>query len=148
MHRSWAYILMIVATVVGGSVLLWPLPPTVQIQDVQAPEKTAPPPRAESAAAPRNKAAGKQPGGPAKQEAAPEVVKQFPAQNTVSKRLGPPPRPGAEAGKPAPMAAPRPGAATPERKWGVPPPPPRPGTGAPPRPASPPSRPPGADKPK
>lgn len=119
MRRSWAYVLMIVATLAGGSALLWPLPPTVQIEEVSLPTAARPAsPARPDAPAPRNKAAGKPaagpPGGAAKQEA-PALVKRFPTQNTALKRLAPPPRPGAAGAAPVVPPAPRPGAALPPR---------------------------------
>lgn len=99
---------MIVATLVGGSALLWPLPPTVEIQEVAPPAgRPAVAPRPENAPAPqpRVKGAGRanaaqpsaQPAAPPKQEP-PAAVKRFPTQNTALKRLAPPPRPGADVG--------------------------------------------------
>jgi len=121
MRRSWAYVLMIVATLVGGSALLWPLPPTVRIEEMALPAaKPVASPRPEISPA-RNRAAAKAaagaapPGAAAKQEA-PALVKRFPTQNTSLQRLAPPPRPGADAGgTPMLPAAPRPGAALPTR---------------------------------
>ncbi len=117
---------MIVATLAGGSALLWPLPPTVQIEEVSLPAAARPAlsPRPDSPA-PRNKAAGKPAAGGAggagaaakQQEAPPAVVKRFPTQNTALKRLAPPPRPGSEPVSPPimPPPAPRPGAGLPPR---------------------------------
>lgn len=120
MRRSWAYVLMIVATLAGGSALLWPLPPTVRIEEVYVPgaARPAPSPRPEAASSPRNKGASR--AGSAAAAAKPEppaVVKRFPVQNTSLKRLTPQPRPGENAGGVAvpSQAAPRPGAAMPPR---------------------------------
>jgi len=103
MRRSWAYVVMIVATLIGGSVLLLPLPPTVQIEEV-APSagKSAAPARPESPPPPQPRAkaparAAGQASTPPPQEP-PAAVKRFPTQNTALKRLAPPPTPGTEAG--------------------------------------------------
>lgn len=112
--------MMIVATLAGGSALLWPLPPAVQIEEVTLPAAARPAlPVRPDGPSPRNKAAAKAaagaPGAAPKPEA-PALAKRFPTQNTALKRLAPPPRPGAEPGTaPVVPPAPRPGAALPPR---------------------------------
>ncbi len=107
---------MIAATIAGGSALLWPLPPTVQIEEVTLlANRPVSPPRPEGAAPQRNKASSKS-SAAAKQEV-PAPVKHFPVQNTSLQRLAPPPRPGGEGSGAVPLLPPslRPSAALPPR---------------------------------
>jgi hypothetical protein len=85
MVRSWAYILMVAATLAGVVALVWPSPKVQIIEDIAMPVKSAPA-RAEPPAKPA-KAASK----PAKRETEPApapaaVVKKMPAPNTTTRR--------------------------------------------------------------
>jgi len=92
MYRSWAYILMVVATLAGVVGLLWPSPSVRTIEEIAMPARSAPA-RAE-APAKAAKAAGKPAQGAkpaARAEAAPAppaVVKRMPPQTTSTKRAG------------------------------------------------------------
>lgn len=95
MYRSWAYILMVGATLAGMVGLLWPSPKVMTIEDIAMPARSAS--RAE-APAKAPKAPGKSPAKPARTEAAPAspaapappaVVERMPAQTTTTKRAGP-----------------------------------------------------------
>jgi len=129
MYRSWAYILMVVATLAGVVGLLWPSPAVRTIEDIAMPVRTAP--RAE-APAKAPKAAGKAPAKPARPEPAPAaVVKKMPSQTTTTKRAGPVLQNGLqpnmfggragegilERGGPAAGAQPKPGAVVPPRPF-------------------------------
>jgi len=131
MYRSWAYILMVVATLAGVVGLLWPSPAVRTIEDIAMPTRTAP--RAE-APAKAPKAAGKSPAKPARTEPAPAppaVVKKMPPQTTATKRAGAVPQNGLQPNMlgqsanegildrkvPAPAAPPQPGAVVPPRPF-------------------------------
>jgi len=91
MYRSWAYILMVGATLVGVVALLWPSPEVRSIEDIASAARQ-PPPRAESPAKPAKppaKAAQAKAASKAAAEAPPAVVKRIPPQNTSTKRAGP-----------------------------------------------------------
>lgn len=87
MYRSWAYILMIAATLVGVVALLWPSPPARTIEEIVPVAREAAP-RAEAPAkapkAPKSPPAAKTPAKPA-----PPVVAKMPAANTTAKRAAP-----------------------------------------------------------
>lgn len=116
MVRSWAYILMIAATLAGVVALVWPSPEVQVIEEIAMPAR-APAPRAEAPQKPAKAAANKAPQA-AKKEAAPvpAVVKDMPAPNTTTKRqyakpdngMQPSPfsRTGSEGAKPAEPARP------------------------------------------
>ncbi|MFN2428126.1 MAG: hypothetical protein ABR587_16955, partial [Candidatus Binatia bacterium] len=83
---SWAYILMVGATLAGVVGLLWPSPAVRTIEEIAMPSRA--PARAEAPAKPKPapKAAAK----PVRPEAAPPaVVKRMPAQTTATRRAGP-----------------------------------------------------------
>jgi hypothetical protein len=142
MYRSWAYILMVVATLAGVVGLLWPSPQVRTIEDIAMPARSAP--RAE-APAKAPKAPGKSPAKPPRVEAPapPAVVKRMPVQTTSTKRAGPLLENGLQPnmfgrpvgadildrGDPPGAAPPKPGNPSSAR----PPSPPRPSTEQPPR---------------
>jgi hypothetical protein len=141
MYRSWAYILMIAATLVGVVALLWPSPPVRTIEDIASVEQAAPA-RAEAPAkapkAPKPAPAAKAPAKPAP----PPVVDRMPAANTLAKRAAPVLQNGLQPnlfGKPAGEAAPPAAVAKPAAKPGAP-------VSA--RPVLPPRPAPGADRPE
>jgi hypothetical protein len=135
MVRSWAYILMIAATLAGVVALVWPSPEVQTIEEIAMPAR-APAPRAEAPQKPA-KAAAKA-AQPAKKEAAPPaapaVVKDMPAPNTTTKRqyskpdngMQPSPfsRTGSESATGRPAEPPKP--ANPSAPHGAPPRPPMP----------------------
>jgi len=92
MYRSWAYILIVMATLVGIVALLWPSPQVRSIEEIASAAKE--PPRGEAPAKsakpgakqPSSKPAAK-PATPA--PAPPAVVKKMPAPNTTTRRAGP-----------------------------------------------------------
>jgi hypothetical protein len=92
MYRSWAYILMIAATLVGVVALLWPSPRVQTISQIQtAARDTAPRPEPPSkpvkpAAKTPAKPAAKPTGMPA---APPSVLKKMPSSNTTTERATP-----------------------------------------------------------
>lgn len=91
MYRSWAYILMMVATLIGAVALVWPSP---QVRTIEEIAMTPPvPPRAETAGKsvkPVKPAPGaKPPSKAAAASAPPAVIKRIPPQNTSTKRAGP-----------------------------------------------------------
>ncbi len=83
MRRTWGYIVMAVATLVGVAALMLPLPETF------APSQPAPPPVVKKQkAAPvvrKSKTGGKAAKGAPK---VPEPVKKIPKMDSVKKRLG------------------------------------------------------------
>jgi hypothetical protein len=88
MVRSWAYILMVAATLAGLVALVWPSPKVQTIEEIAMPVRTAPT-RAEPASKPAKTAARTPPA--AKREPAPAptpaaVAKKMPAPNTTTKR--------------------------------------------------------------
>jgi hypothetical protein len=135
MYRSWAYILMVVATLAGVVALLWPSPPVRTIGEIAMPARGA----AVRAEAPAKAAKSAQ--GGAKQGARaepapvpPAVLKRIPLQNTSTKRAGPPVQNGLQpnnSGKP-PAEGARLGGQAPAAR-----PPARPGTAVTARPAAP-----------
>jgi hypothetical protein len=132
MYRSWAYILMVVATLAGVVGLLWPSPQVRTIEDIAMPARSAP--RAE-APAKAPKAAGKSPAKPPRAEPAaapPAVVKRIPPQTTSTKRAGPVLQNGLQPG----ILSRMPIAPTPDRGGSAGAAPPKPGSTAPPRPPS------------
>lgn len=140
MYRSWAYILMIIATLVGVVALLWPSPAVRTIEDIASVEREAPPVRAEAPAkapkAPKPAPAAKAPAKPVP----PPVVDRMPTANTLAKRAAPVLQNGLQPnlfGKPAGEAPPPP-AAKPAA---------RPGAPVSARPVLPPRSAPGADRP-
>lgn len=136
MYRSWAYILMVMATLVGVVALLWPSPQVRTISEIasvprEEPRVEAPPKPPKPAIKPPQP---KTPPKPAAAPAAPAVVRKMPAPNTTTRRAAPVLQNGLEPnmfGKPAgqapdlvpPPAPPRPGGLTARP---VPPPPPPP----------------------
>ena len=128
MYRSWAYILMVLATLVGIVALLWPSPEVQTIEQIAAvtrdvAPRTEPPPKP---AKPVAKAQGKPAAKPAPPPPPPPVVKQMPAPNTTTHRAGPlvqngmdqgvfgqlnQPGPGITPPQPPPPGAPSPGMA-------------------------------------
>ena len=150
MYRSWAYILMVAATLVGVVALLWPSPQQRSIEDLASvsreasPRAEAPPKAAKPSAKPGAKSAAK----PAA-AVPPAVVKRVPQSNTVTRRGGAMIQNGIQQGpfnQPIPESAlppAPPGAATPPKPGApvsarplVPPRPPA-GPGQPTRPAAP-----------
>ena len=119
MYRSWAYILMAVATLAGVVALIWPGPSVRTIEEISLPVRPAP--RAEAPARP-NKAAkpAKSSSRNTPKPAPPAVVERMPRQNTATRRaapvlqnglqptmnLGNPDAMGAGKGTPAPPGAP------------------------------------------
>ncbi|HEY2774765.1 MAG TPA: hypothetical protein VGK20_12025 [Candidatus Binatia bacterium] len=107
MYRSWAYILMVIATLVGIVALVWPSPQVRTIEEIAMPSAGhTPVPHAEAAGkAPKNAGramqnkpnakgsaaagagAGKTP--PAAAAPAPTVVTHLPASNTTTRRAAP-----------------------------------------------------------
>jgi len=89
MYRSWAYILMMVATLAGVVGLLWPSPQVRTIEEIAMPVRNVPraepPPKTPKPAAKPAAAAKRQEPAPAP----PAVVKRIPAQNTSTKRATP-----------------------------------------------------------
>lgn len=138
MNRSWAYILMIVATLVGVVALLWPSPNVLTIAEVAPAPREAAAPRAETPArAPKAAksapAAATAPVKPAPPPP-PPVVSHMPSASTLAKRATPQIQNGMGPnlfGKPAGEAPPHPSPAPP-------PPGPRPGAPASARPVLPP----------
>lgn len=136
MNRSWAYILMIVATLVGVVALLWPSPDVLTIAEVAPAPREAAAPRSEVPArapkAAKPAPAAKAPAKPA--PAAPPVVSHMPSASTLAKRATPQIQNGMGPnlfGKPVGEAPPHPSP--------VPPPPgPRPGAPVSARPVLPP----------
>ena len=85
MYRSWAYILMMAATLAGVIALAWPSPEVRTIEEIAMPSRA--PARAEPAPKPKGQVkAGA--AKPAKPEPPPEVVKRMPEQTTATKRAG------------------------------------------------------------
>ena len=111
MYRSWAYILMLVATLAGVVALVWPSPEVRTIEEIAMPARTAP--RSEAPAKPAKAAKAAQAAKPAPKPAAPvppAVAKHVPAPNTTTHRAGPVLEKGMPQnllGKPAPGAAAR-----------------------------------------
>jgi hypothetical protein len=97
MYRSWAYILMVLATLVGVVALVWPSPQVRTIEEIAAPAHE-PAPKAEAPAKPPKAAAkGGQANKPPKPAPAlppppPPAVKHMPQPNTTTKRAGAGPR--------------------------------------------------------
>jgi hypothetical protein len=140
MYRSWSYILMVVATLVGLVALLWPSPQVFHVAEDAPPAQVRPaaPPRAEAPPAKAPKGGAKAAGPKAPEP--PPVAKKVPPQNTTAKRLAPTApggmqpnlfgKPGPEGAKPgAPPPKPS-GAAKPSAGPRPPGTPPRPTTGA------------------
>jgi hypothetical protein len=130
MVRSWAYILMIAATLAGLVALVWPSPKVQTIEEIAMPARTAPT-RAEPAPKPA-KAAAKSPQG-GKRDAPPApapaaVARKMPAPNTATRRQLAQPENGMQ---PSPFSKLNKDAAQPQKN------PPPIDTGAPPRPAMP-----------
>lgn len=152
MYRSWAYILMVAATLVGVVALLWPSPQQRSIEELASVTHEAPP-RAEAppkASKPSAKPGARSASKPAAAAAAPPaVVKRVPQSNTVTKRGGamiqngiqqgpfnqPIPESALPPAPPGAVIAPKPGAPVTARPL-VPPRPPA-GPGQPTRPAAP-----------
>jgi len=90
MYRSWAYILMIVATLVGVVALVWPSPTVRTIEDIASLSRDAAPARAE-APAKTPKAAKAAAAKPAPKPAPPPppAVAHMPAATTLAKRSAP-----------------------------------------------------------
>ena len=93
MIRSWGYILMVIATLAGGSALLWPSPEAPQIEEITAPIR-APKPEASARPAKASAKPEKSPKAAAREEAAPapeppSMAKRIPAQNTPTRRAAP-----------------------------------------------------------
>jgi hypothetical protein len=90
MYRSWAYILMIGATLIGMVALLWPSPVVRTIEDTAATVDAAPS-RADGAGksgkAPKAASAAKPPAKPVAPP--PAVVGKMPAANTTIRRAAP-----------------------------------------------------------
>lgn len=88
MGRSWAYILMVAATLAGAVALLWPSPQVPTIEEIAMPEKA---PRAEAPArAPKAAAARPAQGAKAPKAEAPEpAAKRIPPMNTSTRRTEP-----------------------------------------------------------
>lgn len=88
MYRSWAYILMAVATLAGVVALLWPGPSVRTIEEISMPARPAP--RAEVPARP-NKATkpAKSSSRNTPKPAPPAVVERMPRQNTATRRAAP-----------------------------------------------------------
>jgi hypothetical protein len=138
MYRSWAYILMVAATLAGIVALVWPTPPVRTIEEIAMPVRPAP--RAETPKAPKPPPKA----GPSKATPKPEatpvppaVLKRMPTSNTTTRRLSPTLENGLQAnsfGTPGqdgiqPMAPPAIGGGVeppPPPPAGNPPPPPRP----------------------
>lgn len=123
MYRSWAYILMIAATLVGVVALLWPSPPVRTIEDIAPVQREAAPARAEAPPkapkAPKPAPAAKAPPKPAP----PAVVDRMPAANTLAKRAAPVLQNGLQPnlfGKPAGERPTPPPAAKPPARPGAP----------------------------
>lgn len=93
MYRSWAYILMIVATLVGVVALLWPSPTVHTIAQVAPAPREAAPARAEAPAKAAKAAAKAAPAKAAAKPAAPPppppVVSHMPSASTLAKRATP-----------------------------------------------------------
>lgn len=87
MYRSWAYILMIAATLVGVVALLWPSPPARTIEEIVPAAREAAPRVEAPAKAP--KTPKPQPAAKAPAKPAPPVVAKMPAANTTAKRAAP-----------------------------------------------------------
>lgn len=145
MYRSWAYILMIVATLVGVVALLWPSPAVRTIEDIATIQHAESAPRAEPAAK-SAKSATKPAAAPKpapKPAAPPSVVQKMPAPTTSARRAAPVLQNGLQPGllgQPAgewakppvpPSAAARPGAPVTARPTVPPRPSPEPGQAAP-----------------
>lgn len=92
MYRSWAYILMILATLVGVVALVWPSPQVQTIEQIASVTKDVAP-RAEppaKAAKPAARAAqASKAAKPAAAPAPPAIVKKMTAPNTTTRRAGP-----------------------------------------------------------
>lgn len=97
MYRSWAYILMIIATLVGVVALLWPSPTVLTVAEVASPPREAAPARPEASAKPA-KAAAKAGAAAAKSAPAAKstakpvpapVVSHMPTASTLAKRAVP-----------------------------------------------------------
>lgn len=88
MGRSWAYILMVAATLAGAVALLWPSPQVPTIEVIAVPEKA---PRAEAPArAPKAAASRPTQGAKAPKAEAPEApAKRIPPMNTSTRRTEP-----------------------------------------------------------
>jgi hypothetical protein len=119
MYRSWAYILMIAATLVGIVALLWPSPQVQTIEEIASVShdntpRPEPPPRP---AKPVAKSAQAKPKPVAAAPAPPAVLKKMPAPNTTTKRAGPLVQNGLEpqAMFPKPDERPKPGTTPPPR---------------------------------
>src|SRR5688572_13609435 len=88
MVRSWAYILMIAATLAGLVALVWPSPEVQTIEEIAMPARTAPtraePPPKPSKPAAKSPQGGKRDTPPAPAPAA--VAKKMPAPNTTTRR--------------------------------------------------------------
>jgi hypothetical protein len=88
MVRSWAYILMIAATLAGLVALVWPSPQVQTIEEIAMPVRTAPT-RSEPAPKPAKPAAKSPQGGKRDTPPAPApatVAKKMPAPNTTTRR--------------------------------------------------------------
>jgi hypothetical protein len=138
MYRSWAYILMILATLVGIVALVWPSPQVQTIEQIASVTRDVAPRAEAPAKAPKSPAKAQAKAKPAAEPAPPAVLKKMPAPNTTTRRAGPllqnglevpavipeqksPPPPPSRGGQmttrpplpPRPPAATRPGSSTP-----------------------------------
>ncbi len=132
MYRSWAYILMIFATLVGIVALVWPSP---QVQTIEEIASVAPAsaPRAEAPVRPAKpvaKAAQAKAKPAAPEPPPPPVVKKMPAPNTTTRRAGPLVQNGLEPQVPINRPEDKPVTPPPPRTFGSPP---HPSGSAPPR---------------
>ena len=84
MLRSWGYILMVAATLVGVVALLWPGPPLRTVEQIAIPERPAPTRSEPSPKAPKQSA---KPAPPKK--APPAVIERLPQKNTTTGRAAP-----------------------------------------------------------
>lgn len=81
MYRSWAYILMIMATLAGVVGLLWPSPPVRTIQEIAMPARGG----GKKAGRPAARTPSKPP-RPRAAPPAPPVVRRMPSHTTSSRR--------------------------------------------------------------
>jgi hypothetical protein len=82
MPRTWGYIIIVAAVIIGASSLLMPVPETVEIAPV-APPKTEPPPRPAAAPTPQ-RARQKQVAPPVRETKPP--ARTVPMQDTTKTR--------------------------------------------------------------
>lgn len=86
MYRSWAYIVMAVATLTGVVALLWPSPTVRTIEEIAMPVR---PPRAEAPAKQPKAAAKAAASAKAAKPAPPAVLNRVAPRNTATKRAAP-----------------------------------------------------------